>query len=146
MGLRRHDICPMKSRYNFAGKTSLILALVCAISISTVAQGSPGPGRLIVERAPNFGWNLAFHLQIDGKSVATIVQGRRYDGWLSAGHHVLTVYKVPYTGYAEPTSTTVDVQPGGTYDFTATWDSNLVYLRPPVALSPGEIWQDRGDL
>jgi hypothetical protein len=146
MGRGLHNIYPMKSSYNVASNILLILAFVCAISISTVAQGSPGLGRLTVERAPNFGWNLAFHLQIDGKSVATIVQGRRYDGWLPAGHHVLTVYKVPYTGYAEPTSTTVDVQPGGTYDFTAVWDSNLVYLRPPVAKSPGEIWQDRGDL
>jgi hypothetical protein len=54
------------------------------------------------------------------------------------------VRKVPYTGYAEPTSTTVDVEPSGTYDFTATWDSNLVVLRPTEAsLSPGEIWQLR---
>ena len=142
----RHYVYPMKSRYNFASKILLILAFVCAISISTVAQGSPGFGRLTVERMPNFGWNLAFHLQIDGRSVATIVQGRRYGGWLPTGHHILTVYKVPYTGYAEPTSTTVDVQPGETYDFTAVWDSDLVYLRPPVTSSPGEIWQARGDL
>jgi hypothetical protein len=134
----------MKSRHIFASKILLILAFVCAISIGTVAQGSPGFGRLSVERAPNFGWNLAFHLEIDGRSVATLVQGRRYDGWLPPGQHVLTVYKVPYTGYAEPTSTTVDVKPGGTYEFTATWDSNLVFLRPSVgSLSPGEIWQLR---
>jgi hypothetical protein len=146
MGCGRQHVCGMKSRHTFASKILLILALVCAISISPVAQGSPGLGHLTVKRAPNFGWNLAFHLQIDGKSVATIVQGRRYDGWLPAGHHVLTVYKVPYRGYVEPTSTTVDVQPGGTYDFTATWDSDLVYLRPPGASSPGEVWQARGDL
>ena len=142
----RHYVYAMKSRYNFAGKILMILAFVCAISISSVAQGSPGLGRLTVERMPNFGWNLAFDLQIDGRSVATIVRGDRYDGWLPAGHHVLTVHKVPYAGYAEPTSTTVDVQPGGTYDFTAVWDSDLVYLRPPMARSPGETWQARGDL
>src|SRR6266571_7024004 len=67
-------------------------------------------------------WNLAFHLQIDGRSVANIVQGHRYDGWVPAGRHVLTVYKVPYVGYAEPTSRTVNVQPGWTYVFTAMWD------------------------
>ena len=136
----------MKSRYNFVSKILLSLAFVCAISISTVAQGSPGLGRLSVERTPSFGWNLAFDLQIDGRSVATLVRGQRYEGWLPAGHHVLTVYKLPYTGYSGPTSTTVDVQPGGTYDFTAVWDSDRVYLRPPVALSPGDIWQARGDL
>jgi hypothetical protein len=86
---------------------------------------------------------LAFHLQIDGRSVANIVQGRHYDGWVPAGRHVLTVYKVPYTGYAEPTSRIVNIQPGWTYVFTAMWDSNLVFLRGTEVLSPGELWQLR---
>jgi hypothetical protein len=137
-------ICAMKPRHSFVSKVLLILAFLCTISISTIAQGSPPPGRLIVQRAPNFGWNLAFHLQIDGWSVANIVQGQRYDGWVPAGRHVLTVYKVPYVGYAEPISTTVNVQPGWTYVFTAMWDSNLVYLhRSGAPLSPGELWQLR---
>jgi hypothetical protein len=134
----------MEPRHDFVRKVLLILAFVCAISISTIAQGSPPPGRVIVQRVPNFGWNLAFHLEIDGRSVATIVQGQRYDGWVPAGRHVLTVYKVPYVGYAEPTSTTVNVQPGWTYVFTAMWDSNLVFLhRSAVPLSPGALWQLR---
>jgi hypothetical protein len=136
-------MCAMKSRHSFASKVFLILAFVCAISISIVAQGSPPPGRLIVERVPNFGWNLAFHLQIDGRSVGTIIQGRRYDGWVPAGPHVLTAYKVPYVGYAEPTSTTVNIQPGWAYVFRAMWDSNLVFLRRSEVLSPGELWQLR---
>jgi hypothetical protein len=129
----------MKPRHSFVSKVLLILAFLCAITISTVAQGSPPPGRLIVKRVPNFGWNLAFHLQI----VANIVQGHRYDGWVPAGRHVLTVYKVPYIGYAEPTSRTVNVQRGRTYVFTAMWDSNLVFLRSSEVLSPGELWQLR---
>ena len=134
----------MKSRHSFASKVFLILAFTCAISITTVARESPPPGRLIVERVPNFGWNLAFHLEIDGRSVGTIVQGRRYDRWVPAGPHVLTVYKVPYMGYAEPTSTVVNVQPGWTYVFTAMWDSNLVFLHTSaVPLSPGALWQLR---
>jgi hypothetical protein len=132
----------MKPRHRFVSKVLLILALACAISISTVAQGSPPPGRLIVERVPNFGWNRAFHLQIDGRSVASIVQGHRYDGWVPAGRHVLTVSKVPDI-YGEPTSRTVNVRPGWTYVFTAMWDSNLVYLRRLEVLSPGEEWQLR---
>jgi len=137
----------MKSRHSFDSKVFLILAFACAISITTVARESPPPGRLIVERVPNFGWNLAFHLEIDGRSVGTIVQGRRYDRWVPAGPHVLTVYKVPYIGYAEPTSITVNIQPGWTYIFSAMWDSNLVFLRPSgMLLTPGEIWQLRGDL
>jgi len=136
-------MCRMKPRHSFVSKVLLIFAFACAISISPVAQGSPPPGRLIVQRVPNFGWNLAFHLQIDGRSVANIVQGHRYDGWVSAGRHVLTVYKVPYVGYVEPISTTVNVRPGWTYVFTAMWDSNLVYLRGVEVLSPGELWQLR---
>jgi hypothetical protein len=110
------------------------------------ATAQPG-GRLVVLRAPNFGWNLACHLQIDGRSVANIVQGRHYAAWLPAGRHVLTVYKVPYIGYAEPTSVTVNIQPGSTNVFTASWDSGLIFLRPSgIPLSPGEFWQLRGDL
>jgi hypothetical protein len=135
-------ICAMKPRHSFVNMVLLILAFLCAISISTIAQASPPPGRLIVKRVPNFGWNLAFHLQIDGRSVANIAQGHRYDGWVPAGRHVLTVYKVPSVGYTQPTSTTVNVQPGWTYVFTAMWDSNLVFLhRSAVPLSPGALWQ-----
>jgi len=136
-------MCSVKRRRSFVSKVLLILAFACAMSVGTVAQGSPLPGRLIVQRVPNFGWNRAFHLQIDGWSVANIVQGHRYDGWVPAGLHVLTVYKVPSTGYVEPTSTTVNVRPGWTYVFTAMWDSDLVYLRRLQALSPGELWQLR---
>jgi hypothetical protein len=134
----------MKSRRGFAGKALPILAFVCAFSISTVAQASPPLGRLVVDRVPNFGWNLGFHLQIDGRSVASIAKGDQYAGWLPAGRHVLTVHTVRYVGYDQPTSTTVNVQPGWTYVFTAMWDSNLVYLRPSaVLLTPGELWQLR---
>jgi hypothetical protein len=126
----------MKSRHSFASKILLILAFVCAISIGTVAQGSPPPGRLTVERVPNFGWNLALHLEIDGRSVANIVQGQRFDGWVPA-------YKVPYASLSEPTSTTLNIQPGWTYVYTAMWDSNLVYLRREAVLSPAELWQLR---
>jgi hypothetical protein len=133
----------IKLRRSFASKALLILAFVCAISISAVAQASPAPGGLIVERVPNFGWNLAFHLQIDGRSVATIARGNRYEGWLPAGRHVLTV-STAYAGWRQPTSTTVNVQPGWTYMFTAMWDSSLVYLRPSgMLLTPGALWQLR---
>jgi hypothetical protein len=130
----------MKSKYISAGRFFLIFSFICAVSIGT-AGARPG-GNLVVLRSPNFGWNLAFNLQIDGRPVANLVQGRHYHAWLPAGEHVLTVSKVPYTGYAGPTSTTVNVQPGLTYVFTAMWDSSYVVLRPSgVCLTPGELWQ-----
>jgi len=130
----------MKSKYNSAGRFFLIFTFICAVSIGTAAA-RPG-GHLVVLRSPNFGWNLAFNLQIDGRPVANIVQGRHYHAWLPAGEHVLTVYKVPHVGYVEPTSVTVNIQPGWTNVVTARWDSGLVYLRP-AWLTPGELWQMR---
>ncbi len=58
------------------------------------AAAQPG-GRRIVLGAPNFGWNLALNLQIDGRTVANLVQGRRYDHFVPAGRYVLTVSAVP---------------------------------------------------
>src|SRR5437660_4512883 len=130
----------MKSKYNSAGRFFLIFIFVCAVSIGTAAA-QPG-GHLVVVRSPNFGWNLAFNLQIDGRPVANLVQGRQYHAWLPAGEHVLTVTKVPHVGYVEPTSVTVNIQPGWTNVFTARWDSGLVFLRPAGALlTPGALWQ-----
>jgi hypothetical protein len=130
----------MKSRYSSASALFLILVFVCIASIGTAA--AQPAGRLVVLRSPNFGWNLAFNLEIDGRPVASVVQGRHYHAWLPAGQHVLTVRKLPRTGYSGPTSTTVNVHPGWTYVFTAWWDSDFVFLRPSGAwITPGEQWQ-----
>ena len=148
-------MCVMKPRHNFASIVLPIFAFVCAIFISTVAQGGPSsgylrsrhpPGHLTVDRVPTFGWNLAFNLEIDGRPVANVAQGHGYNTWLSAGPHVLTVHKVPAVGYTVPTSTTVNIQSGADHLFVAMWDSGLVYLQPAgVSLSPGGFWQNHGD-
>jgi tetratricopeptide (TPR) repeat protein len=92
-------------------------------------------GRLIVLRAPNFGWNLALNLKIDGRTADNIVQGRRYDGVVPAGRHVLTVSAVP--NY-QPTSTVLNVQHGKTYVFTATRQNPDSVVLVPSALPPGQ--------
>jgi hypothetical protein len=144
----------MKSKYRFVRNVSLMLVFGCAIFISTLVQGGAGylrtnnipPGRLIIDRAANFGWNLAYHLQIDGRSVANPALGHTYSTWLSAGPHVLTVHKVPAFGFVEPTSITVIIQPGAEHLYQAVWDSNLVYLEPAgYSLTPGAYWQNRGN-
>jgi hypothetical protein len=114
----------------------LILIFFSAVSVATDAA-KPG-GRLIVIRVANFGWNVAANLKIDGQTLANIVQGRRYDHRIPAGRHVLTVSAVPNIELRQPTSITVNVRPGGTYIFTALWDSDHVYLRP-TTLSPAEM-------
>ena len=146
----------MKSKHSFTRNVLLMLVCGGAIFISTIAQGGPPsgylrsnhfpPGRLTVDRIPNFGWNLGFNLQIDGRSVANVALGHSYSTWLPAGTHVLTVYKVPATGFTAPTSTTVNIQPGAEHLYTAMWDSGLVYLHPGgVWLTPGAYWQNRGN-
>jgi hypothetical protein len=144
----------MKSKHSFASNVLLMLVFGCAIFISAVAQGGPSylranhhpPGRLIVDRIPNFGWNLAFNLQIDGRPVANVAQGHSYSTWLPAGTHVLTVLKVPAVGYTAPTSTTVNIQSGAEHLYVAMWDSGLVYLHPAgVSVTPGAYWQLHGD-
>jgi hypothetical protein len=140
----------MKSKHSLASKVLLVLVLGCALC--TLAQAGSAysryhaaPGRLTIERSPNFGWNLGYHLQIDGRPMGSVAQGHSYSVWLPPGPHVLTVLRVPASGYIEPTSTTVNIQPGAEHLFQAVWDSNLVYLHPAgFWLTPGAYWQNRG--
>ena len=99
---------------------------------TAVAQAG---GRLIVLRAPNFGWNMALNLKIDGRVAANIVQGGRYDQFVPAGRHMLTVSAVP--NY-QPTSTVLNVQHGQTYVFTATRQNTDRVVLVPSALPPGQ--------
>jgi hypothetical protein len=126
----------MRTLTSYISRFLLILIFFSAVSVANAAA-KPG-GRLIVIRVANFGWNLAANLKIDGQAVANIVQGRRYDHRISAGQHVLTVSVVPNLQLSQPTSITINVRPGGTYIFTALWDSQYVYLRP-TTLPPGEM-------
>src|SRR5215813_12575230 len=109
----------MTTLNRYVGRSLLILVFFSAASVSNAAA-QPG-GRLIIIRAANFGWNLAANLQIDGRSVANIVQGRRYNHVIPAGRHVLTVSAVPNNDLRQPTSVTVNLRPGGIYIFTALW-------------------------
>ena len=126
----------MRTSTSYISRLLLILIFLSAVSL-TKAAAHPG-GRLIVIRVANFGWNIAANLKIDGQTVANIVQGRRYDHRIPAGRHVLTVRAVPNNDMRQPSSITVNVRPGGTYIFTALWDSDHVYLRP-TTLSPAEM-------
>jgi hypothetical protein len=137
-------LCAMRSRRSFGSKALLILAFVCAISTSNAGQGSYPPGRIVVKRVPQFGWNLAFDLHIDGRPVATVLKNQQYDAWLPPGRHILTVYTATYEGLPQPTTTIVNVEPGRTQVFTAIWDSSLIFLHPSgVLLTPGKQWELR---
>ena len=126
----------MNSRFTSTIRLLLILGFACATSIATAAA-QPG-GRLIVLRTANFGWNIVLNLKIDGRTVANIVQGRRYDHFVPAGRHVLTVSAAPNSYYSEPTSAVVNVRSGRTYVFTASWDGSNRVVLVPSALPPGQ--------
>ena len=126
----------MRTATHFISRFFLVFIFFSGLSFSKAA--SQPSGRLIVIRAANFGWNIAANLKIDGRTMANIVQGRRYDRLIPAGRHVLTVSAVPNNELRQPASITVNVRPGGTYVFTALWNSDQVYLRP-TTLSPAEM-------
>jgi hypothetical protein len=126
----------MRTLTSYLSRFLLILIFFSTVSVANASAKSGG--RLIVIRVANFGWNLAANLKIDDQTVATIVQGRRYDHRIPAGPHVLTVSVVPNLQASQPTSITLNVRPGRTYIFTALWDSDHVYLRP-TTLSPAEM-------
>src|SRR5712691_8826564 len=127
----------MNSRHN--SRIILIFAFACAIFVSGTeiqARESRTGGRLIVQRAPNFGTDLVAQLSIDGRKVADIPRDQHYEGFVSAGHHVLTVLALPNTEFRRPTSMGLTVQSGRTYIFTVTWESDRgVVLRRSTSAS-----------
>jgi hypothetical protein len=131
----------MRTLTSYISRFLLILVFLSAVSVANAAA-KPG-GRLIVIRAPNFGWNIGLNLRIDGRSVATVVQGRAYDGFIPAGRHVLTVSTVPFHYSYAPTSTTLNVQPGRTYAFMAMWDDPDHVVLRPTTLTPQQLTQLR---
>ena len=126
----------MRTARSYAARFFLILIFFSAVSVANAATQQSG--RLVVIRVANFGWNVAANLKVDGRTVANIVQGRKYDHPIPGGRHVLTISAVPNVTMSEPSSITVNVRPGGTYIFTAMWDSYHVYLQP-TTLSPAEF-------
>jgi len=126
----------MKPGCPSANTLFLILVLICKISIGTADAAQAG-GRLVVLRSPTFGWNIVLNLKIDGKTVANVVQGRRYDHSIPAGRHVLTVAAVPNSYYSYPTSTALNIRPGHTYVFSGSWDGSNRVVLIPSALPPG---------
>src|SRR5262249_60330631 len=123
----------MKSKYLSTCRLVLILGLMYAVSIGTAAARSTG--RLIVSRDPNLGRNLVLNLQLDGRTVANLMQGSRFDHAVWTGRRVLSASAVSNTFRPTPsmptvsgtTSTVVNVRRGRTYVFTAArrrWGSD----------------------
>src|SRR5256885_14547924 len=101
-------------RKNFSAGIFLVLTFGCAISFSetqarTPARPSPTPsnsghptGRLIVQRAPNFGSELFIRLSIDGKRAADIPRNQHYGGARGGGCPAGAAAGVPDTHSRRP--------------------------------------------
>ena len=120
-----------------------VLVMTCAACVEASAaevrsHSSPASvptptgkvGRLIVQRAPNFGSDLSIRLSVDGKRAADIPRDQHYGGVLAAGRHVVTALALPNTESRRPTSFVLTIKPGKVYIFTATWSSDRLVLQP----------------
>jgi len=97
-----------------------------------------GAARLIIHRIADLGNNLIVRLWIDDVAVASIAYGHTYEGLLPPGRHVLSVLPTPNPRWKTPWQTTLNVQNGQTYSFTAMADGSghLILtggLEPPRA-------------
>jgi hypothetical protein len=93
-------------------------------------------GRLIVQRAPNFGTDLSIRLSIDGKRAADIPRNQHYGGVLKAGRHKVTALALPNTQSRRPTSINVTIKSGKVYIFTAGWEGDRLILRSSDLYTP----------
>ncbi|HZS17338.1 MAG TPA: hypothetical protein VFA51_05330 [Candidatus Udaeobacter sp.] len=104
---------------------SLGLAVACLITIGCSTQSGttsappPNSGQLLINRAPNFGSNLALVVSVDGKDMGSFSEGQNYSGYLPAGQHVVTARVDPNQGGAGAARKTLNVKAGQTYSFTA---------------------------
>ena len=129
-----------RQNYDICGLLIVALACFAFSGCQTSSTGLSGPAasiaapsknaaRLTIKRAANFGSSLTLNVSIDGAQVATLVEGRSYNGTLPAGQHVLTLSVDPNTGGIPPTTKRLTVQKGQTYSFTAMWSGQRLVLR-----------------
>jgi len=86
---------------------------------AATAPPPPNSGQLLINRAPNFGSNMALVVSVDGKDVGSFTEGRNYSGYLPAGPHVITARIDPNMTGAGPARKTLNVKAGQTYSYTA---------------------------
>ena len=125
----------MKKYYSIICILGLACACLISVGCATNQPGAatappPNSGHLIVTRVANFGSDLSLVLSVDGKDVGSFTEGRNYDGYLSAGQHVITARVDPNPGGKRPGRKSLTVQSGQTYSYTAAWSGeNLVLVR-----------------
>jgi hypothetical protein len=91
------------------------------------ATGPATGGRLVIQRSPVLGDNVAIAIMIDGQVAGTLVRGRTYDRYITPGRHTLSASpnraRATWRG-------TLEVQPGKTYSYSASYNVNQLVLTP----------------
>jgi hypothetical protein len=121
-----------RTNYLLSLASACLLLAGCATNQTTSAmsaQSSQG-GHLIVHRVANFGTDLFLTLSVDSAQIADLGEGRIYDGYLPPGRHVLSAVVNPNPSAVAPFKTTLTIQKGSTYSFTAIWRGrNMVLVK-----------------
>src|SRR5438105_4549577 len=88
--------------FSAAAVFAVLVSATDAVATATPSHGGPTTstsghptGRLIVQRAPNFGTHLSIRLLIDGKKVADIPRDQQYGGLHAARRHLVTARAPP---------------------------------------------------
>ena len=125
----------LRSRRFFLVAAVCSLALFCLHSPGIAAEkAAPAPaksqadGHLVIVRAANLG-SQVFGLSIDGKQVAKINFGGRYNAPIAAGPHTISTIPIPDSEHAGPSDRKLMVEPGKTYTFTAKRDDVRIALK-----------------
>jgi hypothetical protein len=104
------------------------VALALFVLIGATASFAAEGGRLMVMRAANFGDHVSLSLSVDGKEVATLVEGHNYNGYLAPGRHIISATVVPNLVFSPVWQKEISVQSGRTYSFTAIWQGERMVL------------------
>ena len=94
-----------------------------AIFATSAADG----GRLLIKRSPVLGTKVSITLTIDGKPAGLIRRGQTYDKCITPGRHVLVAS--PSKAGSE-WRTVLEVRPGQTYSYTASFNVDKLVLTP----------------
>ena len=112
--------------------SACLITAGCATQPGAATAPPPNSGHLIVNRIANFGSDLSLVLSVDGRDVASLTEGRSYDGYLTAATHTLSARVDPNPGGVGPWRKSLTVQAGQTYSYTGDWSSgNLKLIRNP---------------
>lgn len=122
----------MKRLHTSAIFLSLIAFVLLVMGVNQAYARDKAPakstgqnGRLIIKRSPVLGDDVSIVITIDGKLAGSLVRSRTYDGQIAPGRHVIGASP---NKNASDWQGSLDVAPGQTYTFVASYNVNRLVL------------------